>query len=908
MAPALGPEDFPTFFEAVHHAAPFRWQERAATELVEGEPWPTLEAPTGAGKTSLIDCVIFALACQAGERRRTIPLRTFWVVDRRAVVDQVYEHAEALRRAIKTGDGILESVRTRLESLDGLGGLAVERWRGGIEERPERLRLTGPAVICSTIDQVGSRLLFRGYGTSRLARPLDAALAGNDSLIVIDEAHIAQPFLQTLEGVRTLAAPLDTSSPTKPVRSTVLSATLPADAEPGFRLREEERLDERIASRLAAEKRLRLVKKKTRRSGLADEALRLAQVIRGIDGVAPVIGVIANTVGEARDVHRQITEAGANALLLIGPCRPYERDKLIARIPHRSDRYKLEAAEIVVATQTIEVGVDLDFDALVTVAAPLSALIQRLGRLDREGRLFEHSRQPSEAVIMASSEKCPVYGDVARETWRWLSDSAEGDSLTVNAADLADLRLKGPAEPESLAPILGPWHLEALCQTSIDPVPSPDIGPFLHGDDALDVADVRVLWRADLDAEMFDQWRLLGTLSPPRAHEVISLPVGRVRTWLQRRQADADALDFGDVESVDDEPVSGGGGGRRVLRWDRKAPKVIGPAEIKPGDTLLVPSVYGGADEFGWNPRSANGDRSVCDVRDLAPMTDRLRVHSRLVPQLTHAVTEPLLALEAGEVDTREAYTQALASLRASLAEDDRELATAVRGLPEFGELFRYPTGGGAILLGKSAGSRKSKPVRVSYEDHVDAVVKRVGQTTDALPLQDSLREALVQAARVHDAGKLDPRFQAYLNGGVAPPEGVVLAKSGRMPRTPLDRRAREEAGWPGGMRHELWSAALADLLGEQEGWEELDLITYLISTHHGNHRPFYGRDTDDEPIEVAYDGGSLRLPSNARLQWAEHAHRFSALNRRFGPWGLAALEAILVLSDRAVSAEEQSK
>jgi len=49
----------------------------------------------------------------------------------------------------------------------------------------------------------------------------------------------------------------------------------------------------------------------------------------------------------------------------------------------REARELLRRGGIVVSTQVIEVGVDLDFKALITEAAPLSSLVQRVGRVNR---------------------------------------------------------------------------------------------------------------------------------------------------------------------------------------------------------------------------------------------------------------------------------------------------------------------------------------------------------------------------------------------------------------------------------------------------------------------------------------------------------------------------------------------
>ena len=95
--------------------------------------------------------------------------------------------------------------------------------------------------------------------------------------------------------------------------------------------------------------------------------------------------VAANTVYKAQTAWRRLrSRLGAEHVLLLHS-RFTGRDRLAKEEQVRS-RLAGDKPIVVVATQVIEVSLDLDFDGIVSEAAPLEALAQRFGRVNRRGR------------------------------------------------------------------------------------------------------------------------------------------------------------------------------------------------------------------------------------------------------------------------------------------------------------------------------------------------------------------------------------------------------------------------------------------------------------------------------------------------------------------------------------------
>ncbi|MCY4506886.1 MAG: type I-U CRISPR-associated helicase/endonuclease Cas3, partial [Acidobacteria bacterium] len=197
---------FAEFYRALNSERdPFPWQRRLAEQVAATEQWPAeVGVPTGLGKTACLDIAVWWLASQADRQpaKRTAPTRIWWVVNRRLLVDSTAEHAEWIAQVLADPDAanvvgrdreVVMSVAQRLTSLyaaTDTSPLDVIRLRGGVASRTPT-DPSQPTVLLCTLPMYGSRLLFRGYGSNQRLRVVDAAMAGTDSLVLLDEAHLA---------------------------------------------------------------------------------------------------------------------------------------------------------------------------------------------------------------------------------------------------------------------------------------------------------------------------------------------------------------------------------------------------------------------------------------------------------------------------------------------------------------------------------------------------------------------------------------------------------------------------------------------------------------------------------------------------------------------------------------------
>lgn len=602
--------DFERFYRAIHGYTPFQWQSRLVERVCRGK-WPEfLNLPTASGKTAAIDIAVFALAFQASEINRpdgriTTARRIFFVVDRRIVVNEAFEQTKETATTLRAALDPEGELDEKMDPVDRDVLISVARWlqyltgdpyappldcfelRGGIYRDDAWVRSPlQPTVLASTVDQVGSRLMFRGYGVTDNNLSIHAGLTANDSLIILDEAHCSKPFSQTMQSItRYRGAQWAEHEIETPFSFVQMTATPPADTpkEERFELNEADyQKDPLLEKRHACRKTVYLVLAKGAKGSKLKSTLARKMVFRAKElhekQGAQKIAVVVNRVDLAREVFSLLAkEHGERVELMIGRMRPIDRDKLTKRLldgfgAKRRSQDDAESTEteleprFVVATQCLEVGADLDFDGMVSQCASLDALRQRFGRLNRLG----NSPQACGAVIAAEGdihpiEKLsddkpidPIYGNALSRTWHWLNAAAEEVKTDLTTEYVIDFGIKALASrtralgeeigrllaPTLNAPVLMPAHIDMLCQTSPRPTPEPDVASYLHGvdpDPTRDRAEVRICWRADLDLDMTTKrekkterkWLKAIEVCPPSTAECLTVPLNLFRRWLR---------------------------------------------------------------------------------------------------------------------------------------------------------------------------------------------------------------------------------------------------------------------------------------------------------------------------------------------------------------------------------------
>jgi CRISPR-associated endonuclease/helicase Cas3 len=870
---SLSADDFTAFFETVHGHPPYPWQRQLAARLVDARGWPeAIDLPTGSGKTACLDAAIFALAAQADRAPadRTAPRRIFFCVNRRVIVDAAVERAkriaEAVWRAEHEGDttGILGKVAANLRHIAGttpgddappLDGVEL---RGGIVRDNRWARsLTQPVVVGTTVDQLGSRLLFRGYGTSASAAPIEAALVAYDSLILLDEAHISRPFLDTLAGVRQLLDPDRWAAEpigARPATVVPMTATLPNNVTDVVQLGAADRSpDLPLLKRLTASKPAKLVAHKDTLKALV-EAIATAA-----DADEPrAIGVIVNRVQTARDVYAHNGLKTLTRDLVIGSMRPIDRDAQTAQLnaavgPGRPEQ--TGETRVVIATQCLEVGADYDFDVLITECASIDALRQRFGRLNRAGREIPGGARGVIVIDKKADEfdpdkldddkpADPIYGNALIRTAKWLLNSATDSTVDFGIDAFAPPADTAPLLAPSAsahAPVVLPAYVDLWCQTSPKPVPDPDVPLFLHGPQAGE-PDVQVCWRADLtiddegDGDADDTtdagreaWPDIVALLPPTSAECMSIPISRLKRWLAAEAAptrrgadttDADVLGTGPAaadsaaEPTDIPPA------RRGVLWRglRRSKPADDTAiltrtdQLRPGDTLVLPTSAAGWNDLGHIPETdAPPDRAEGAIRHARGVTIR-RLHRSLTDGEPGGTLAELFDAMA-DTDEPITYDELKALAEKALADDDT--------IPSIARIVRYPDGRGIVVHAPRVANRRGpqpphRPLddgedessynsssEVALDVHLVDVADAARNALDRLAVSSPLGTAVTIAAELHDLGKADERFQAvlrretptdaWLRAGASTAAATLLAKSDGMPQTPRERQATRE-------------------------------------------------------------------------------------------------------------------
>lgn len=556
-------------------APPHLWQsELAASPVCDNR---LIRIPTGFGKTL---GVFGAWAFHRLERGDvTWPRRLIWCLPMRVLVEQTEaEVRSALGRLGLLWDG----ARGRA------GKVGVHTLMGGADAGAWHLYPEECAVLIGTQDMLLSRSLNRGYAAPRARWPMEFGLLEQDALWVLDEVQLMDVGLATTAQLQAFRQHRPERA-IRPCRSWWMSATLQpswletVDTEAMVKALPQTR----IASSARSGRLWDDVEKPVTLAPLKIPKEWAAQIVEAVQsrGRGRLTLVVVNTVERAVSVEAELVQAlkgdpaQSQIRLVHSRFRPAERQRWRDEFLRR-DASLPDGGRIIVATQVVEAGVDLDASLLFTELAPWPSLVQRFGRAARGGGRAEVVVFDRDAI---DDKQAAPY--------------TQGELVAARAAleelsDVAPLYLERFEEaltPERLAQLYPyrPAHLllarewRDLFDTTPDLSGADlDISRFIRSGDE---RDVQVFW-VPIDPKQSPDAKV-----QPTRNALCAVPFLRAADWLCGKGS----------QKL--------GNGKRAWVWDwlDGAWKTCRRADVTPGRLILVDAVSGGYDpERGWAPDS----------------------------------------------------------------------------------------------------------------------------------------------------------------------------------------------------------------------------------------------------------------------------------------------------------------
>lgn len=530
---------FDEFFRTATRCEPYRYQSRVARN---GLP-QVLQAPTGAGKTGTILAWLWRLL--HGPDPTGTPRRLVYALPQRTLVEQVAGQAAAWL------DNLALSDRVALHVVMGGEGHTQRQWR---------LDMHRPAIVVGTVDSLVSKALNRGYGISRATYPIDFALVTNGAHWIIDEIQLAPESTTTL---RQLAGFVDHFGNAEPFGLTCMSATVsekllctvdnPAVGDGQvLRIEPEDRTGQ-LATRLAATRTVR------RLDAASDDYWAVASAVRQRHRPGELTLVVVNTVETARGIYRALRDTDVARTLLHSRFRAVEREALVRRIIEDPPT----TGHIVVSTQVVEAGVDLNAAVMVTEAAPWPSIVQRAGRCNRTGTV-----DGAELWWVPPAKPAPYESEDITATVDELTD------LQDRAVTSEDLLAREVHVTEPEIAVIRRTDLLTLFDTTPDLTGADlDVSPYVRDADDLDVQLAWATWTPSaLDGRPPDNAKA------PAARWRCRVPLGELAKLLKR----VSVWRFDQAEG----------------RWT----KVTRAAPARPGEVLVVSAADGGYDpEIGFD-------------------------------------------------------------------------------------------------------------------------------------------------------------------------------------------------------------------------------------------------------------------------------------------------------------------